>query len=317
MVHTPTPNFAKNAKFRIGHPSAVSVETALSQNPHPFRIGASRQRCRATRRANPSHPGSAPSKTSDAPAFSSTRLAMASLALRKVDVARAGSRLVGGLVGLWSGSRACGTRSSRSPSTRNTAPAGPSASRSVTLPPAGCPSIMVAIRYCKASRSRDSGAGSVAVHVPTSRSRISRTAAIDDRSSITLCSAGVRADEYAFDSSGSTSRYSRINWIMPITFSVCCRAAATLSCCCSATSSMESSSGSCSESSSEQRRPVSGWLNECSNSPSTSGPRRLGGKECGLAVMPPSLPSLSDTQPRERCESGAERSRDPPFAAGS
>ena len=165
------------------------------------------------------------------------------------------------------------SRKPRSPSTRSTAPAGPSPSRSITLPPAGCPSIIDAIKYCKASRSRDSGTGTVAVHVPTRRNRISRTAAIEDSSWITLRIAGASAVEKASGPACSASRYSRINWIMAITLSVCCRAAATLSCCCSAASSIESSS--------EQRKLVSGWHNECSNSPSTSGPRGSFQKKCG------------------------------------
>ena len=61
------------------------------------------------------------------------------------------------------------SRNSRSPSARSTVPEGPSPSSSITLPPAGCASIIAAIKYCKASRSRDSGTVSVAAHVPASR----------------------------------------------------------------------------------------------------------------------------------------------------
>src|SRR4029077_9996347 len=141
------------------------------------------------------------------------------------------------------------------------------------------------------------------VHVPTKRSRTSRTAAIEDSSSITLRVAGASADENASSAGCSASKYSRINWIMPITFSVCCRATETFACCCSAACSVERSSGSCSESSSEQNKPVSGWPHECSNSPSTSGPRGGLGREYGLVLTPTPLQHTSDTPPREPCES--------------
>ena len=124
-----------------------------------------------------------------------------------------------------------------------------------------------------------------------------RTAAIEDRHSITLRMAGASADGQASGPGCSASRYSRINWIMPMTFSVCCSAIATLSCCCSATSSIESSS----ESSSEHRKLVSGWLNECSSSPSTSGPRGNFGNECGLVLMPMPRRDTSDIPHRGPC----------------
>src|SRR6202521_4404809 len=162
---------------------------------------------------------------------------------------------------------------------------------------------MAQIKYCKASHSRDSGTGNAAIHVPTRRNRTPRTAAIEDSSSITLRIAGASADEKACGSGCSASKYSRINWIIPITFSVCCRAAETLACCCSVTSSIERSSGSCSESSSEKRKPVSGWLNECNNSTSTSGPRGSLGRECELVLTPTPLQHTSDNPPREPCES--------------
>ena len=218
------------------------------------------------RRTNPAGSTSSPPNTSDAPALSNTRLAIAVLALRDA---------VCGLVVLGF----C-PRQPRSPSTRSTAPAGPSPSRSRTLPPTGSAWIRFVTKYCKASRSRGPGTGNVAIHVPTRRNLTPRTAAIEDSSSITLRVAGANADEKTSLAGCSASRYSRINWIMPITFSVCCRAAETFACCCSATCSVERSSGSCSESSSEQSKPVSGWLNECSNSPSTSGPRGGLGNEC-------------------------------------
>ena len=136
-------------------------------SPEEFHLPnqAGRPTRRGTRRTNPAAPVSPlpPSpNTSDAPADSSTRPAMASLTRRSVDT-----------------EADAGTTETFAPSARNTTPTGPSPSSSITRPPVACDSIIDATKYCKASRSRDSGTGTVAAHVPISRNRTPRTIAID------------------------------------------------------------------------------------------------------------------------------------------
>src|ERR1700686_1604869 len=93
--------------------------------------------------------------TSDAPAVSVMRRAIASRAVRNEVFAMAASRL-DDCKTPFSRSRKSGARTWLSPSARRTDPAGPSPRISKILPPSGCASSNDAIRYCNASRRRDS-----------------------------------------------------------------------------------------------------------------------------------------------------------------